>query len=206
MSTLAGNSIERAVVHRPRQGVWSGTVKLVNPVALVGTVVLTIEDLTLTGTVVRGGVDKAEASSDYLITGGAGGWRQDIGAKSYRNDLGVKLSTVLGDAAREAGERLELAADRIVGSAYVRRAGPAWNVLVGPWWMDDTGVTQVRPRPSLKVISSYRVLRQVLSLAMREIATETPAAFAPGAIFYEAPIEQVTIHVDHASLRLTVRS
>ena len=209
MSTLAGHRVSSAVVRLPRHGVWAATVHLVGAVQLAGAVSLTIEDLTLAGSVVRGGPDAAASTASYTITGGAGGWRKPIPSKPYRNDLGVKLSTVLSDAARDAGERLELGADRTVGPAYVRRAGPAWDalaLLASSWWVDVDGVTQVRPRPAVPVIASYRVIRPVPAQSMREIATESPALFAPGALFHERPIEEVTIHVDHASLRLLVRT
>jgi hypothetical protein len=208
-TTLANVLVSKAGVHWPRSGVWSAGVQLVEPTELAGAVELVIDGgLTFKGTVVRGG--PIEGSARYLIEGGAGGWRKTIPAKGYRNAAGVKLSEVLGDAAREAGELLELGVpDRSLGVAYQRRQGPAWDVLTtlaGPWWVDAPGVTQVRARPSPMVTAEFRSMRWDRAAGRREISTETVADFAPGALLADDPIEEVQIDVEDGVVRLVVRT
>jgi hypothetical protein len=212
MSTLGGITASKAGLYWPRTGKWSAEVELVEPAVLAGPVVLSIGDLVLVGTIVRGG--PVEGHARYLVEGGAGGWRTTIPAKAYRNDLGVKLSTILKDAAAAAGERVELGADRSVGSAYVRPAGPAGDVLTalaGPWWIDEAGTTQVRPRPSPPVVVPFRLVAWDRAKAIREIASEAIAPFVPGALLAVPgaaieTIEEVRIDVDHAATRLHVRT
>jgi hypothetical protein len=206
-ATLSGYPVSTAAVTRPRWGIWSAEVYLVDPAELAGSVSLTIEDLVLAGTVVRGG--PVEGSARYLITGGAGGWRRVIGPQGYRNDLGIKLSTVLADAARAAGERVELdpALERVLGPAWVRRAGQAWNTfgrLSLPWWVDDAGTTQVRVRPAPVVAAPSRLISRDRGRALREVAADSLAAWAPGAVFDGSPIEHVTIHCEHGRARMQV--
>lgn len=208
-ANLSGNGISDVLLHRVRVGVWVAQVALPSPVQLAGAVSLTVGDLTLTGTVVRGGPVEGEAS--YLVTGGAGKWRLPIGARPYRNDLGVKASTVLQDAARDAGERLVITSPEVLlGSAWVRAKGEAWNVLaqVAPvWWMDNVGVTQVGPRPATVVQpGAFRLIKWVRRAGMQEVATDTPSALEPGFLLGGAPIEEVIIHANNAGLRCRVRA
>ena len=209
-ATLAGFAISTAAVTLPLWGVWSAEIYLVDPAELAGAVSLVIEDLVLAGSVVRGG--PVEGSARYVVAGGAGGWRRVVPPQPYRNDLGIRLSTVLADVARAAGEQLELdpALERVLGSAWVRRAGPAWDVLgrLGvPWWLDGAGVTQVRLRPAPAVSApAARLIAWDRGKALRELAVDTLAPWAPGALLEGAPIEHVAIHVEHGRARLQVRA
>ena len=207
-SSLSGYLVSDVRLHRVRVGIWSAEVCLPSPVQLAGAVSLTVGDLTLAGTVVRGGPVEGEAA--YLVTGGAGKWRQSIPARAYRNDLGVKASTVLADAARDAGEQLVMTQpDAVLGSAFVRALAPAWNVLaeVAPtWWMDAAGVTQVGPRPAPVVSGTWRLIRWSRASGMQEIATDTPSIFEPGALLSGAPIEEVDLHATNEGTRLRVRA
>jgi hypothetical protein len=207
-ANLSGNLVSDVRLHRVRVGVWSAVVELPAPVQLAGAVSLTVGDLTLAGTIVRGGPVEGEAA--YLVTGGAGRWRQSIPAKGYRNDLGVKASTILRDAAAAAGEQLVLTqADTVVGSAWVRAAAPAWDTLAAlapVWWMDGTGVTQVGPRPATVVSGAWRLIRWARAAGVQVIATETPSIFEPGALLAGATIEEVDLHATNEGTRLRVRA
>lgn len=208
-ASLAGKATSDILLHLVRVGVWVAQVTLPTPVQLIGAVSLVVGDRTMAGTVVRGGPVEGEAS--YLVTGGAGKWRQSLGARAYRNDLGVKASTILRDAARDAGEQINITApEAIVGSAWVRAQAEAWNVLaeLAPvWWVDDPGVTQVGPRPAATVpASGYRLIRWVRRSGLREIATDTPSIFEPGRLLDGAPIEEVLLRATPEGTRLRVRA
>src|ERR1700676_388307 len=101
-ATLANHPISSAVVHLPRVGIWTAEVSLIDAVELSGSVSLVIDDVTLAGTLLRGGPSDGAAS--FFVIGGTGGWRSTISEKPYDNDLGIKLSTVLQHAADAAKE------------------------------------------------------------------------------------------------------
>jgi hypothetical protein len=206
---LAGYPVSDVRLLRVRVGVWVAQVELPSPAQLAGAVSLTVGDLTLAGTIVRGGPVEGEAS--YLVTGGAGKWRQSAAARAYRNDLGVKASTVLKDVARDAGEQINITSPEVIlGSAWVRAQAPAWNVLaeLAPvWWVDVAGVTQVGPRPATAVSpSAYRLIRWVRRSGLQAVATDTPSLLEPGFLLGGAPIEEVLLHANNAGLRCRVRA
>ncbi len=210
-ATLAGTPASNVVVHFPVTGVWTAEVELVAPVTFAGLVSLVVGDLTLACTVVRGG--PVEGSASYLVTGGAGGWSgllpgKLVAAKSYRNDAGVKLSTVLKDAATAAGESVSLGTDRSLGVAFLRQAGPAWDVLArtsSSWWVDAAAVTQVRPRPSAAITAPFKVLEWKRARGARLLSADTLAPFQPGALLEGAPLLDVVLRARHASTRIEVR-
>lgn len=208
-ATCAGYGISAVDVVLPLVGVWSAEVLLVDAQDLAGAVELVVDDLVLAGTVLRGG--PVEGSARYLITGGAGGWRRVVPARTpYDNDAGVKLSTILAHLATDTGEKVALAAgvDRVVGQKYVPRDEEAWNVFprlrVGSWWMDAAGVTQVGPRPAPAIAAAYRLLSWNRARGVRRIATETLSAFTPGGVLEGDTIRQVSVHAEHEATRLEV--
>lgn len=210
-ATLANAKVLAALLHFPEVGVWSAELELADPVTLVGAVSLVVEDLTLACTVVRGG--PVEGSASYLVTGGAGGWSglppgKPLLARPYRNDAGVKLSTVLADAAKEAGERISLATDRSIGATFARQAGAGWNTLARlcpSWWMDPAGVTQVGPRAATPITAKSRLLGWKRKAGLRILAADTLAPFVPGALLEGAPLREVVLRVTRAATRIEVR-
>lgn len=212
IATIAGYAISAATLTLPKVGAWVLEATLVDAAALSGGVSVTIGDLTLAGSVVRGGA--FDGSARYLVTAGAGGWHKAItGRPEYRNDLGVKLSAVLADDARAAGETIALdpALDRVLGTAYVRRAGLGWDVLGSarlalPWWVDAAGVTQVRARPAAAVTAPSQLIAWDRVRGIREYGADTFAPFAPGATIDGDTIAEVTITISAAAARVRVRS
>lgn len=184
--TLDDAPVTRATVTAPSVGAWTADVWLADAVALTGSVTLAIGALLLSGTIVRGGVYAGGAA--YRLVGGAGGWRRAIGAKIYRDlGTGVRLSTIIKDAASDVGETVVLtaAADRVVGPSYVRRAGEASRALrelaASVWYVDWAGVTQLGARPaSAPDEQAYTVVSYRPEAGIVVLATERPEAFAPG--------------------------
>jgi hypothetical protein len=155
--TLAGKAISRLVLTVPYDGVPTAEIDLAEGVALSGAAALVAGDLAYLGVTegaVVGGVGR------HGWTAGAGLWATAVPAKGYQSALGVLRSNVILDLgiaiAGASGGRTEpislgVSEQRLggIGSAYVRPAGPAWHLLrqLGvPWWVDGSGVTQVRER------------------------------------------------------------
>lgn len=218
MSTITVNDLRAvtASITTPFYGTWSADIALAEAKEIPDAVTVVVGDLTLNGTVVRRG-DFA-GSRTMRIVGGGAGWRKPLPAKGYSHPAGVKLSSVLNDAARESGERIEIATDRSIGSHYSRDAfggGQAERVLKilldDKWWMDPSGVTQTKERPSDPIVTPFTVISWIASKGQFEIATETIAPWQPGRTFTapNAPgthtISSVTIEADNeGKLRLHV--
>jgi hypothetical protein len=150
-ATLNGHRAISARVSLPSFGCWYADTMLDGDVTLSGDVTLVVADLTLQGHVLAGGPDKGR--SPFRIVGGKGGWGKSVPRKSYNNDGGVKLSTVLVDAAQAAGELLDtktIDSQARLGPAFVRPTGPAGRVLetVAPsaWHVGEDGVTRLGKR------------------------------------------------------------
>ncbi len=209
-ASLDGKVIVKALVTMPSAGVWTADAWLPADEALSGAVTLKISGLTLVGTIVRGG--SYAGSAAYRIVGGAGGWRKTLPPKTYRNDQGVKLSLVLGDLAREAGETLSLGADASLGPAFIRRRAEASRVLrevvPGGWWVAPDGTTQIRARSVISVNpNNYQVTNYDPLTGIATIATEEPELFVPGCtlVIPKGPTitaKLIRIHLDKSSLRV----
>ena len=152
LATLNGQIVTACRVSMPAWGLWWAEVECGSSDVLKGAVSLVLDDLTLAGTIVTGG--PYQTRNRYRIVGGAGGWGKSIPAKSYANDLGVKLATVLTDAAQACGEKMgTIPAVAAVGPCFPRANEPAARVLDATvprgWYVDEAGVTQVGRRPAI---------------------------------------------------------
>lgn len=208
IASLQGQPVTHARVQLPAWGVWYADCRLAEEAELAGAVELEIADMKLSGTIVSGGPSKGE--SRYRVAGGAAAWGHTIKERGYANDVGVKLSSVLADAATEAGERLDVATvpSSSVGAIFTRERGPAARVLqqlaTENWYVGEDGVTRLgrRPRAELKVEAArgdFDVSRGTLELAADSIATIVPGVVVDG-------IEAVDVQheLDSKKLRSTV--
>ncbi len=184
-STLGGHRVTSARATIPAWGAWYADASVDGEVTLSGAVELKIADLSLKGTVLSGGPDKGR--SLFRIVGGNGAWGKELPAKSYANDAGVKLSTVLVDAANEAGESLLSSSipDERVGPAFVRPAGPACRVLeqLAPsgWYVGEDGVTRIGKRSTSKLsTTAARTSRTDLARGTVTLAAESIKDILPG--------------------------
>lgn len=149
ITTLAGHRVTSGRVTIPKWGCWYVDAEVDGEIMLTGAVDMVIADLVLKGTVLSGGPSKGRSA--FRVVGGKGGWGKVLPAKSYASDAGVKLATVLGDAANEAGETLEAISPKLqVGAGYTRDEGPASRVLEreapSAWYVDEAGVTRLGAR------------------------------------------------------------
>lgn len=178
---LQGHRVTEADVRIPLRGAWWCDVEIDSATRLAGAATLRIGGLELAGQVVRGGVYRGRAR--HRISGGVP-WSQILPAKSYRNDLGVRRSTVLRDVARESGARIDTIPEAVLGTAWVRPAGPASAALArawgDEWYVDAAGVTVLAARPSGAVAGSYTLVEVDPGQRSAVFATESPEGFAPG--------------------------
>ena len=205
MNTLNGRTITTCRVSIPAWGPWMADVECASGDELSGPAVLAIDDLTLRGTILRGG--PIDARTSYRIVGGAGGWGRTIAAKGEINDAGVKYATVLNAAAIACGETMGTIPAGTVGPSYVRVAGPASRVLeeLFPrgWYIDEAGATHIGRRPVTPYTgTATRMVHDTaqgrIVLAPASIATLLPGAVVDG-------VEAVDIeHVLDGTLRTTV--
>lgn len=206
LATLEGVTISRCSVTVPAWGLWWADVDLVDAAELAGAVTLVLADVTASGAIVSGGAAHGRAA--YRVVGGAGGWGREIGRRAYNNDLGVKLSTVAGDAAREVGETLGDVPTTKLGTHYARRKAPASHTLNAiaerAWYVDFNGVTRFGARAESTYTGIAPRVRQDPGAQCIELATEEIATLVPGVIVDNAlPATDVEYVLD--ATRLTVR-
>lgn len=183
LGTLGGNALSRAVVHVGAWGAFWVDADLVDPVALTGQTSLVLGGVSFACTVVSGGAVDGRAA--YRLVGGHGGWGNAVSAKGYSDDGGVKIGTVIADAASAVGETVAgLPATRL-GPHYARRSdAPASAVLndVAPrsWRVDFDGVTRFGPRPTTAYSGDAPRTRRDPGAAVVELATEDLTGLLPG--------------------------
>jgi hypothetical protein len=188
--TLAKRQITHGRVNLPAWGVWWADISIDGEVELSGDVDLVFNDLTLKGTVLAGG--PAKGRSDFRIVGGKGGWGKTLPRKSYANDAGVKVSTVIGDAAIEAVETVDATTypTARLGPAWTRPEGPASRVLeqIAPagWYIGEDGITRIGARARVDFadkaprVSPLDKARGTLTLAAENLAKLVPGVVVDG--------------------------
>lgn len=169
----------------PYYGAWVADVVLAQSTPIAPPVTLTVGTLTLLGAILR--VASFGGSRSARLVAGYGGWRKTIPAQGYQKSSGVNASLVLRDAASIVGEQVSVANDASLGSAFTRESAPAERVLRqvagSEWFIDPKGVTQIGPRTSVAVTSSFTVVQWSGAKGQFEIATEDIAQWMPGNTF-----------------------
>lgn len=206
LATLEGVTVTRANVQVPAWGLWWAGVDLDDDRTLSGRVTLQLADVSLSGTIVSGGTHNGRAY--YRIVGGAGGWGREVPAKSYNDDAGVRVSTLLTDLARAAGEQVTDIPSTRVGPHFARSKAGAYLTLNGlaprNWHVDFAGVTRIGLRPTAAFAGSEPRTRVDPAGSIVEIAAERIASLVPGVtIDGSQPATDVEYELD--STRLTVR-
>lgn len=207
--TLGGNKCTDARIAIPAWGASYADVAVDGEVTLSGAVTLTIADLAVQMTVLSGG--PAAGRSFFRLVAGAGGWGKSLPRRSYSNDAGVKLATVLGDAATAVGETLDpttIDQSARLGSYFVRPAGLAGQLLeqLSPnaWYVGEDGKTRLGARPTSTLTATATATTQVdLARGTVTLASETIAGILPGLV-----VDGLTaVDVEHeASLKGGLRS
>lgn len=207
LATLAGVPIARATTQIPAWGLAWADVDLAEAESLpMAMATLDIAGQPFVGTLVSGGVFEGRAA--YHWVAGAGGWRNEIKAKAYANDAGVKASTVLADAAREVGETLASPPSTKLGPHFARRKGTASSMLheLAPrgWYVDAAGVTCFGARPTVAYVGdAVRVTRDP-RMGLIELATEDISQLLPG-VQIDGASAATDVEYSLDAARLTVR-
>lgn len=186
-ATLNGLRVTSARVNIPAWGCWYAEAQVDGEHTLTGSVTLKIADATYAGTVLSGGPRLGRSS--YRIVAGAGGWGRPLPKKPYANDAGVKVSTVVGDAAREVGETISTISSSLrVGSSFERIEGdPASRVLQAvadqAWYVDEAGVTHLGARAAGALVGKVTRLEPVdLARGKVVLGAESIATILPGVV------------------------
>lgn len=183
-ATLNGVACSRVHVQIPAWGAWWIDVDLVGAHTMSGAVTCVIGGVTMRGAVVSGGA--ANGRSGYRIVGGRGGWGRKVPKRGYADDAGVKLATVLRDAAEAAGETLGHLPTTRLGGQFTRLEREASFVLheVAPraWYVDFEGVTQLGRRPNTTYTGTAARTRVAPTEGVVELAIDNAAGFVPGVI------------------------
>lgn len=155
---LAGNRIVEGRIIIPTYGAPLADVTLDKEAKIASSVTLSLGTLRLVMSPWRE-VVPFQGKTVVRLIGGAAGWGKIIPAQPYKLDAGVKLSLVLGDAAKLVGEKVTVGVDRVVGKFYVRDEAPACRLLnrlvPGAWWIDADGSTHTGVRPSSAIKSPF---------------------------------------------------
>jgi hypothetical protein len=195
-ANVSGQRVVSTSLSIPLYGLWVADVMLALATPLPTTsLMLSIGNLSLAGTVYR---QSAFAGTvEARLVGGANGWSQNVQARGYNNPGGVLLSMVVGDAAKDVGEKVVVAVDQTLGNFYARSGDKASRVLgavAGPyWWIDSTGVTHVGPRPTGAVASEFVVESFHGHTGELVISTEDYASWQPGVTFTNATVGTQTV-------------
>ena len=177
----------------PAWGASYADVTLDTATTLTGATTLVLADQTLACTVLSGGPSTSTGRSYYRVVAGAGGWATELPQQSYSNDAGVKLLTVLSDAANAVGETLDTTTvdpTARLGAFWTRPADQACRLLEqiapGAWYVGEDGETRLGARPastlSITVATTTPVdlARQVCTLATDSIAQVLPGLSVNG--------------------------
>lgn len=202
--SLGGKRVTDVDLSIPQYGTWAADVETSDGAAAPAKTALTIGSLVLTCAVDRSA--EVAGGRKYRLLGGYGGWPKMLASRSYSLAGGVPLGMVLSDAAMELGERVTLAAQSNVGTAFVRPAmtGAALLALAaGPlWWMDPAGLTHVASaRPSKAITSPFTLVDRDGGRGIATIATENYEDWTPGNTF-KAPTMASAATISQVSIRI----
>lgn len=186
LSTLEGANVTKARVQIGAWGCWWADVDLSEPIELaVGRKVsLVLAGTTCACAVVSGGAFEGRAA--YHLVGGAGGWGKRLPKKAYRDSGGVKISSVLGDAASAAGETLAGVPTARIGEHFARPANdlastPLHELAPRAWYVGFDGVTRFGSRPAVAYTGDGARVRVDKQAGVYELAVSSIAQLLPGA-------------------------
>lgn len=176
----------------PLVGAWTADLQLAGATPISGGAAVVIGNLTLFGTVFRADVYGGQVKA--RIVGGYGGWRTPIKSQGYGTRSGVKLSTILQDAASACGEQINVPNDTTIGNAYVRVAfgtsvaGDAlWQMVaqgfIPAWYVAPSGVTMAQSWPTQAVATPFTVTDHRPDEGVVVVATEDYVSWMPGCTF-----------------------
>jgi hypothetical protein len=188
-ASCAGLPVVSGELLIPLMGPWTADLKLSGAQPISGDVTVVIGNLTLVGFVYRSSAYGGSVSA--RLVGGYGGWRTAIAHQGYGSNSGVKLSTILNDAANACGEKIAIATDTTIGPGYAIADAPASDVLwqmfsqgfILAWYVAPSGVTQTTAWPTKVVSTPFVATDHKTDDGVVTIATEDQASWLPGCTF-----------------------
>jgi hypothetical protein len=210
MPTIGGQVITYGDIRMQEQGDWFGDVRTNSGERIAdGTRVdIVIENLTLSGAIVRGNI--TENVGRYQVAGRPE-WGNTIRPRGYQSAASVLRKTVLSDIARETlgaswANIVQLPAAADLGAHYQRAgsfgdveilARDALELLGVSWYVNNAGVTVFDTRPTGTVTTSETILVAYRNDAIgyRVVNCEDVAAFVPGLTFESETIGDVTYSI-----------
>lgn len=205
--SLNGRTITHARTQTGAWGRWYVDAKIDGDAPISGAAKLVLNDLTLEAFVLSGGTDRGRTS--VRVVGGKGGWGRELPAKSYANDAGVKIATVVRDAAESCGESFDAStASGTVGPSFVRPEGPAARVLElvapGAWYVGEDGVTRLGKRPARELPMGVTRVSNDPALGTALLASETLSGLLPGLVVDGLAVVDVEHEITPGKVRTTV--
>lgn len=209
LATLADSTVTALTVHWPTWGLWWAEAAISDPAELTGVQALTVAGTAFSGAVVSGGAYNGRAA--YRLVAGAGGVNKALPKKGYTDTAGVRLATVLGDAAREAGETLDtsgVVATRL-GPNYARQAGETLGDLLqrhfpAGWYADTDGTIRIGTRDATTYEGTAPRVRVNPAHAVIDLAVDSLEGLAPG-VQVDGQAPATDLQIDLTPDRLTVR-
>lgn len=222
MSTWRGAPLIRIRLDVPPSGGWIAVAALASgPVPELGAGALVVGDLTLIGKATR--ADEDSPDQPVVVIAGGAGWEAPLGRKgAYGASGGVRLSTVLADLCRLAGEPYDAPADVSLGDTYGWPASTARLPISGrtvladlvsrgaiPAWRVDppSGRTRFDAWPSLGSADKIaRVLHRNMARGARRIGLDgSVAALLPGSSIEGAQTRRLTVFDAAGAMTAEVR-
>lgn len=205
VNAINGLPLLRATVIIPRHGIWTADVQVQSSDTISGEVTIELGGLVMRGTIEHGAPYRSRGW--YRVLGGKATWRDTLPGRSYRNEPGVKVSTIVSDVARESSEPVQgdLPKTR-VGPGYVRTRGAPARALdaASPsgWYVDELGITRLGSRPAVPFAQPYVLIDSRPDAKRILVAAESIVGLVPGAIV--EGIEAATVR--HELTPKTLRS
>jgi len=186
-ATANGHRLRTARVTIPTVGAWVSDVFTDDDAAdFSDGVTLTVGDLSLGGTLLRG--EPWQGSTRARFVGGHGGWRQTLPPKYYATSGGARRSVVIRDLASECGEKIgeTIPSEKMLGVNFARPEQSASATLYDlgvRWHVMPSGATSFVDWSTALITSEFDVTEFDAARGIVTIATDSPAAFMPGRIF-----------------------
>jgi hypothetical protein len=204
---FSGKIVTDARLFIPAWGCCYADISIDGEFPLTGKQTLVLNDLNFSGTILSGG--PATGRSFFRVVAGAGGWGKTVAKRSYANDAGVKLITVLIDVAQEVGETFDLTTidpSATVGTSFARPSEPASRVLEqvaqSNWYVDVDGLTRIGKRKPSDLTGKVTITSPTDRAAGEiELSSETIAAIKPGLMIEGLTILDVVHEIAEGKLR-----
>lgn len=206
MSTLGNLSVLTLEVNIPPSGGWFGVVRLdASALPALGKTTLTIGDLALVGSIILADWDDHPGGGRVVVrVRGGAGWRLPVARAGTYGGGSVRLSTVLADLAKMAGEDIVQPAELSLGADLLwqahRPGAPVscgsvlhdlvWRGFLSTWRVDPTGPTRFDAWPARGAADGRgRIVDRAGSRGRRTVGLDVSvAAFLPGATLEGVPI------------------